>query len=89
MGFFYAGLWFMVACVLFFRFRKESFAVPLLSLYFLFLGAWWLADQFMEADLLHGGYAWVLRGISAAALLLCGAVYYYDRRRATENEEKE
>ncbi len=80
MGYVYAALWFIVGIILFVRFRREGKIIIPISIYFLFLGGWWLANEFVEADLLHGTYAWILRGISAAVIAVCG-IYYFKKRK--------
>ena len=85
MGYVYAAAWFLVAVVLFVRFRKEGKIIIPISIYFLFLGGWWLANEFVEADLLHGTYAWILRGISVAVIAVCGIFYYHKRRKDKSN----
>ncbi len=84
MGYVYAALWFIVGIILFVRFRREGKIIIPISIYFLFLGGWWLTNEFVEADLLHGTYAWILRGISAAVIAVCG-IFYYKRRKDKSN----
>ena len=84
MGYVYSGLWFIMAVVLLAKFRKESKMVYVLGTYFIFLGAWWLADQLVSADMLHGTYGWVLRGVSLAAVVISGVVYYFEKLRKTK-----
>lgn len=81
MGYLYAGLWLAACVLLFVRFRRESAAVYVLCVYFLFAGVWWLIDQLSEWDMLHGTPGNVMRGVSAAALLITGIVYYIEKRR--------
>ena len=88
MGFVYAGLWFFVAVVLFVRFRSESRAVLPMSLYFLFLGGWWTANEFLSADLMQHPYVWIVRGVSAVMLIFCMAVYYMERKNRRRNTEE-
>ena len=84
MGYVYAALWFVVGIMLFVRFRREGKIIIPISIYFLFLGGWWLTNEFVEADLLHGTYAWILRGISAAVIAVCG-IYYFKKRKNKSN----
>ncbi len=88
MGYVYSFLWFAAAFLLFFRFRKESAAVYVLCVYFLFFGAWWLADNFTEADLLRGTYAWVLRIVSAAALAAAAVTYRIEKNIRSKRESE-
>lgn len=84
MGFVYSAAWFAVAIILLVRFRKEGKIIIPISIYFFFLGGWWLANEFVEADLLHGTYAWILRFISVAVIAVCG-IFYYKRRKDKSN----
>ncbi len=83
MGYVYSGLWFIMAVVLFAKFRKESKMVYVLGAYFAFLGVWWLADQLTSADMLHGTFGWILRGVSLAAVVISGVIYYFEKLRKT------
>ena len=84
-GFVYSAAWLLIAIILFVRFRKESKIVILISIYFLFLGCWWFANEFVEVDLLHGTYAWILRFISVAVIAVCGIFYYLKMRKDKSN----
>ena len=75
MGYVYAGLWLFIAVMLFFRFRKEGKVIIAVSLYFLFLSIWWLANQLIQVDLMSGIYIWILRAVSALVLLMCMVIY--------------
>ena len=75
MGYVYAGLWLLIAVMLFFRFRKEGKVIIAVSLYFLFLSIWWLANQLIQVDLMSGIYIWILRAVSALVLLMCMVIY--------------
>lgn len=93
MGFVYAGLWLVLAALLFFRFRSQSKVVYLLTIYFLFLSIWWAVNEFISVDILNGFYGWILRGVSAVMLGLCLVVYYSERKRSelhksTEQEDE-
>lgn len=79
MGYLYSAVWFVVAIMLFVRFRKESVVVYILSGYFAFAGIWWLVDQFAEADMLNGIYGWVLRIVSVVMLVSVLAAYTIEK----------
>lgn len=88
MGYVYTMLWFVVAVLLFVKFRKESRIVYVLSAYFIFTGFWWLANQFTEADMMSGRYGWVLRGVSLAMLVVLGIIYALEKQSASRSAEK-
>ncbi len=92
MGYIYAALWFITAFLLLIKFRKESIVVYVLSLYFLFLGVWWTADQVSGVDMMNGIYGWVLRCVSLAALVAVGIIYAVEKtsklkKRAAEESQ--
>ncbi len=87
MGSVYAIIWLVIAVVLFVRFRNVSPAIIPLSAYFVFLGLWWGANEFVQADLMNGAYGWILKGVSAAVLLFCGIIYYLTRSRLSSDAE--
>lgn len=80
MGYIYTVLWFITALLLFFKFRKESRIVYVLSGYFIYLGFWWLANQLLEADLMNGIYGWIFRGVSLVMLIILAVVYLLEKR---------
>ena len=79
MGYVYSALWFLTAFLLLCRFRKESVVVYILSAYFVFAGVWWLADEMSVTDMMSGTYAWILRMVSVAALLIAAVVYLIEK----------
>ncbi|MBR2176394.1 MAG: hypothetical protein IJ861_05560 [Clostridia bacterium] len=94
MGYVYAVLWIFIAMLLFVRFKKESKIVYPICLYFLFLGGWWLANEFISEDLLKGSYSWILRAVSVGVLTVCIIVYFLERKKfpsagKMKEEEKE
>ncbi len=70
-----AGLW-LVAVYLVYMAVKEYKILWIPAIYFIFLGAWRLADIYTEVSLMQGTYAWILRGISLAVVLITGGIYY-------------
>lgn len=89
MGYIYTALWFVVAILLFVRFRKESRIIYVLSGYFFYAGCWWLANQLLEVDLMAGMYGWIFRGISLAMLVLLAIVYLAEKRSHTAASSEE
>ncbi len=88
MGYVYSGLWFLIAILLFVRFRGEGKVVYVLSGYFVIMGIWWLINQMVQIDLMSGVYGWVFRGISALMLVVLVVTYIYDRKiRISESDE--
>ena len=57
------------------------------GIYFLFLGAWWLADVLLvNIDLLGGIYSWIIRVVSAVTLLVTGIIYYFKYYKPSKEE---
>ena len=83
MGYIYSALWFLIAALLIVRFRKEGAVIYVLSVYFIFLGFWWLVNEFLPADMLNGFYGWILRGVSLLALAAAFFVYRAGKSRKT------
>lgn len=89
MGYLYAGMWFIIAIVLIVRFRKESKAVYILSAYFAVMGGWWLANELVSVDLLNGTYGWILRGVSAVALVVAVLAYYREKKMKDKSQNSD
>ena len=70
-GFFLIGIYLVVMGI------KEYRFLLLPGIYFIFMGAWWLVDIPLEANLQSGVYVWILRGISAVVLGATGLIYYF------------
>lgn len=87
MNYLYSGIWFVVAVLLFVRFRKESKTIYLLSGYFTFMGIWWLADAIMSVDLMSGIYAWILRGVSFVVVLCLLLAYFRSKNKKSANTD--
>lgn len=86
MNYLYSGLWFVVAVLLFVRFRKEGKVIYLLSGYFVFMGVWWLADAIMAVDLMSGVYGWILRGVSFVVILILLLMYFRSKNKKSTDE---
>lgn len=89
MGYIYTALWFVLAILLFVKFRKESRIIYVLCAYFLYAGGWWLANQLLEVDLMAGVYGWVFRGISVVMLVMLAVVYISEKRSHTASASEE
>lgn len=89
MNYLYSGIWFIVAVLLFVRFRKESRIVYLLSGYFTFMGIWWLADEILSVDLMNGIYGWILRGVSFFVVLCLLLMYFRSKSKKSIKSESE
>ncbi len=88
MGYIYAAMWLFAGVLLLIRYRRLSRMITPLSIYLMLLGIWWLVNEFTETDLLHGVFAWILRGITAVVLAVC-AIIYYSEKRNTANDQSE
>lgn len=67
------------------KLRKENQVFVFAGGIFLFMGAWWLADALLpQLDLFGGVYAWIFRGVMAAALIVTGLVFFRQKRRDAE-----
>lgn len=89
MSYVYAGLFFAVALLMFFRLGRENKVFYLAGALFLFMGAWWLFDALLDVDLFHGVWGWVFRGVMALALIFFVWVYWRERKKATQEKDDE
>lgn len=87
MQYVYMAGWFLAAVLSFVKYRKLHKIMYAVSAYFLFMGCWWLADIILEADLMSGGYAWVVRGVSGAMIAAGVIVYLCSKRRTGTSEQ--
>lgn len=77
MDYVYGGMWLVIGLVLIFSLTKENKIFYFVGAYFLFLGAWWIANAFMpNVDLFGGAPGIVFKAVSVAALAVI-AVFYY------------
>lgn len=89
MNYFYAILWFVIGLVLIFSMTRENKVFCFAGLFFLFLGAWWLADALLpDISLFEGGWGTALRCISGAALVLLTVSFLLERRRMLRKQEE-
>ncbi len=93
MTYLYAAMWFLIGLILIFRMGKENRVFYGVGAFFLLLGGWWLADAVLSVNLFEGIWIWILRGITAAALLLASLAfareYRKDRKSFSAAEESE
>lgn len=83
----YVVLWFAVGLLLLFRFGRENKIFYFLGGFFVLLGFWWLADAVTGSSLFTGVWGWVLRGLTAIALLVSCKVYYDETKRSRQAHE--
>ena len=94
MTYFYGVIFILIGLMLAFKFHKENKIFIPLGIYFLILGGWWIADAATgdEVSMFGGTPGWIFRGISMAALIMCGIFYYknhFFRGQSTEEEIEE
>lgn len=80
-AFFLIGIYLIVTGI-------KAYRVLLLpGVYFLFLGAWWLADVLLaDVNLLGGIYSWIIRAVSAVILLITSIIYYFKYYKPSKDE---
>ena len=82
----YAGMWFLVGLILIFRMGRENRVFYGAGAFFLVLGGWWLADAILPDNLFAGVWGWVLRGITAVALLfMCLAFFQENKKKGQDS----
>ncbi|MEE0264914.1 MAG: hypothetical protein UD936_04730 [Acutalibacteraceae bacterium] len=87
MVYLYIVAFFLIGIYLIITGIKDYRILLLPGVYFLFLGAWWLADVILaDVDLLGGIYSWIIRAVSAVILLVTGIIYYSKYYKPHENE---
>jgi hypothetical protein len=91
MTYLYAAMWFLIGLILIFRMGRENRVFYGAGAFFLLLGGWWFADAVLPVNLFEGVWIWILRGITAVALLLASLAfareYRKDQRKTSETEE--
>lgn len=87
MTYIYAGMWFLVGLILIFRMGKENRVFYGAGAFFLVLGGWWLADALSPENLFAGVWGWVLRGITAVALVLMCVVFFRENRKESSDSD--
>ena len=87
-GYIYAATFFIIAIYLFVHAFKSHKILFLLSVYFLFMGGWYLADQLLvDINLFVGMYSWIFRGVALVVLIICAIVYVIYRRNKGSDTE--
>ena len=79
-GWVYAVLWFVIAAYFFYLAVKEDRFFFFLAPFFVFLGAWALADELMTVDLMSGVYGWIYRGVGIVMLVICLIKHYLHKK---------
>ena len=90
MGYFYGFLWIAVGLILLFSMTKESRIFYFAGGFFLFLGAWWVADSIMPAvNLFEGGLGLALRCITGVALVVLAVQFVREYKRKKQEAEEQ
>lgn len=90
MEYFYAILWFAIGLILIFSISKENKIFYFAGAFFLFWGAWWLANALLpELKLFEGGWGIALRCISGVALVILGVCFFREYRKKGKTEGKD
>lgn len=86
MAYVYAGMFLIAAVLLVFRLGKENKVFYFAGGLCFYMALWWLLDEILQVDLFHGVWGWVFRIIMAAALVILGAAYFRERKKASAPE---
>lgn len=89
MEYVYAGMWLIVGLVLIIRMSKENKIFYFAGGYFLFLGAWWLANALLPINMFAGGWGMALRVITGLALAAFCIVFFRDYRKSAKEKGTE
>lgn len=89
MTYVYAAMWFAVGLILIFRMGKENRVFYGAGAFFLLLGGWWLADALLPGNQFGGTAGWVLRGITAAALVVMCIAFFRENRKNKQESASE
>ena len=84
-----AVMWLCIAIYLFYKGIKEFKILAVFSVYFLFNACWWCADYFVSADMFHGTFGWIFRGVTAVFLMIGSIFYYYYRTHGGREKDLE
>ena len=84
MAYLYAAMWLLVGLILIFRMGKENGVFYPVGAYFLFLGAWWAANEVSPENLFTGVWGWILRAVTACALVFACIVFFKGIKKARE-----
>lgn len=81
MSYIFAAAWLIIGGYLIYQGIKNYKILILLGIYFLFLGAWWIINEFTSINMLDGMYANILRIISGIMLVIVLGVYIFIKKR--------
>lgn len=88
----YAGLWLCIAIYLLvqgIKTKKQKLIYLLLSVFFFFMAAWFLINQFLPVDLFAGTYMWIFRGVCLAFLVFLIVVLVVIRRKKATSDDSD
>lgn len=75
-GYVYCGLWFIIAIYMTYLAFKHSKFFLVLSVYFLFMSAWYLINQLTpNLNMFVGVYEWIFKGVALCVLIVCVIAY--------------
>ena len=89
MTYVYAAMWFVVGLILIFRMSRENRIFYVAGAFFIILGGWWLAAAMGIAGLFAGVWGWVLRGITAVALILMCVAFFKENKKNNTNADNQ
>ena len=81
MSYIFAAAWLIIGGYLIYQGIKNYKILILLGIYFLFLGVWWIINEFTSVNMLDGMYANILRIISGIMLVIVLGVYIFIKKR--------
>ncbi|MDE7389753.1 MAG: hypothetical protein K2M82_02270 [Lachnospiraceae bacterium] len=81
----YFAMWLLIAVFLIIFGIKENKIYFLFSVYFIFNAIWWFCDIMVKADLFHGIYGWIFRGITAIYLAIVIVCYLRAKKKGQNN----
>lgn len=85
MTYVYAVMWLLVGLILIFRMGRENRVFYGAGAFFLLLGGWWLADAIRPENLFAGVWGWVLRGITAVALIFMCVAFFQENKKSKKD----
>lgn len=85
MTYVYAAMWLLVGLILIFRMGRENRVFYGAGAFFLLLGGWWLADAIRPENLFAGVWGWVLRGITAVALIFMCVAFFQESKKSKKD----
>ncbi len=85
----YSVMWLIIAIYLLYLGIKDNKVFIIFSVYFLFNACWWFADYFVSAEMLHGTWGWIFRGITAVFLIIGVAVIVMQRKRGQKEDTEQ